>query len=35
MMHGVINKSHMERLRPLIEEGNVHLNANVKVTPVA
>jgi hypothetical protein len=28
-MHSVINKTYMEKLKPLIEEGIVHLIANV------
>ena len=35
MMHGVINKAYMEKFKPLIEEGNVYIIANVRVTPAA
>ncbi|KAG2562939.1 hypothetical protein PVAP13_8KG304450 [Panicum virgatum] len=35
MMHGVINKVYMEKFKPLIEEGNVYIIANVRVTPAA
>ena len=33
MMHGVINKAYMEKFKPLIEEGNVYIIANVRATP--
>jgi len=35
MMHGVINKAYTEKFKPLIEEGNVYIIANVRVTPAA
>jgi hypothetical protein len=35
MMHGVINKTYMEKLKPLIEEGNLQLITNARVTPAA
>ena len=35
MMHGVINKVYMEKFKPLIEEGNMYIIANVRVTPAA
>jgi hypothetical protein len=35
MMHGVINKVYTEKFKPLIEEGNVYIIANVRVTPAA
>ena len=35
MMHRVINKAYMEKFKPLIEEGNVYIIANVRVTPAA
>jgi hypothetical protein len=31
-MHGVTNKTYMEKLKPFIEEGNVHLIADVSHT---
>lgn len=34
-MHGVINKVYMEKFTPLIEEGNVYIITNVRVTPAA
>ena len=35
MLHGVINKAYIERLRSLIQEGNVYLIKNVRVIPAA
>jgi len=35
MMHRVINKAYMEKFKPLIEEGNVYIIANVRATPAA
>ena len=35
MIHRVINKVYMEKFKPLIEEGNVYIIANVRVTPAA
>ena len=35
MKHRVINKAHMENFKQLIEEGNVYIIANVRVTPAA
>jgi hypothetical protein len=33
MMHGVINKTYMKKFKPLIEEENRYIIANVRVTP--
>nr|TKW28868.1 hypothetical protein SEVIR_3G357300v2 [Setaria viridis] len=35
MMHGVINKAYMEKFKPLIQENNVYIIANVKVKTAA
>ena len=33
MLHGVINKAYIEKLRSFIQEGNVYLIKNVRVFP--
>ena len=35
MLHGVINKAYIEKLRSFIQEGNVYLIKNVRVIPAA
>ena len=35
MMHGVINKSYIEKFRSFIQEGNVYTITNVRVTQAA
>jgi hypothetical protein len=32
MMHDIINKTYMEKFKPLIKEGNVHIIVNVSHT---
>lgn len=35
MVHGVINKAYIQKFKTLIQEDNVYVIANVRVTPAA